>query len=130
MEDEPKSPSPAYPPEEVARAILKCAEKPVREVFIGGVPRLQSMFAKMAPRLTDVFMERHQWNQLHSGKPPYSGDSLDAPSGEQYGLRRAGEAGYVTKSSAYTRAAMSDVMRAAPFVLVGAVIAATVAARR
>jgi hypothetical protein len=34
------------------------------------------------------------------------------------------------QTSAYTRAAMSDVMRAAPFVALGAVVAAAVVARR
>jgi hypothetical protein len=36
----------------------------------------------------------------------------------------------VLQTSAYTRAAMSDVVRAAPFVALGAAVAATVASRR
>lgn len=37
----PKHAPPVHPPEEVACAILECAEKPVREIAVGGVPRLQ-----------------------------------------------------------------------------------------
>jgi short-subunit dehydrogenase len=129
MEHEPKGPEPMYPPEEVAYAILKCAEKPVREVFVGGVPRLQSLIATVAPRLTDVFMETRQWQQVHTDMPPHTGDSLDRPSGEDY-VRRGRYKGKVMRSSTYTRAALSDVMRAAPLVLLGAAVAATVAARR
>ena len=131
MANEPKLPGTGYPPEEVAHAILKCAEKPVREVVVGGVPRLQLMMASMAPRLTDLVMEKQMWGQMESDRPAHSRDSLDAPSGEDYGRRRGREPGARVKgSSAYTRAALSDVMRAAPLVLMGAVIAATVAARR
>jgi short-subunit dehydrogenase len=131
MEHEPKLPGFGYPPEEVARAILKCAEKPKRDVVVGGVPRVQLALATMAPRLTDVFMEKRMWDQLESDRPAHSGDSLDMPSGEDYGRRYSREPGArVMRSSAYTRAAMSDVMRAAPLVLIGAALAATVVARR
>ena len=129
MEREPKGPSPQYPPEEVAYAILKCAEKPVREVVVGGVPRLQTVLTALAPRLTDLFMERRVWNEMQSDMPPHTGDSLRAPSREDYGVRRGRYPGYVAGTSAYTRAVLNDVARAAPLVLLGAVIAATVAKR-
>ncbi len=130
MEREPKGPSPQYPPEEVARAILRCAEKPMRDVVVGGVPRVQGMLATMAPRLTDLFMERRMWDAVKTERPPQTGDSLHAPSGEDYGRRRGRYPGYVMRTSAYTRAAMSDVMRAAPLVALGAAIAAVAVARR
>ena len=128
LEHEPKHAPPVYPPEEVARAILKCAEKPVREVTVGGVPRLQAAMATIAPRLTDLMMERQMWSEMQSDKPAYSGDSLDAPSGEDYGRRHGHQPGF--ESSMYTRAVLSDVVRAAPLIAIGAAVAARVAASR
>src|SRR4029079_1323289 len=49
---------PVYPPEEVAHAILRCAERPMREIVVGGVPRLQIALHTIAPRLTELYMER------------------------------------------------------------------------
>ena len=130
MDKEPKHAPPVYPPEEVAYAILKCAEKPVREVTVGGVPRLQIAMATLAPKLTDVMMERQMWNQMQREEAPFSPDSLDGPSGQDYGVRRGHQPGHVMKTSAYTRAALSDVGRALPFVALGAIVAAGVAASR
>jgi len=130
MPREPKHSPPVYSPEEVAFAILKCAEKPVREITIGGGPRLQLAMAALAPRLTDLMMERQAFESMQSSEPPTSRDSLDRPSGEDYGRRRGRYPGHVRKSSAYTRAALSDVGRALPFIAIGAMVAAGVAASR
>jgi short-subunit dehydrogenase len=130
MDKEPKHAPPVYPPEEVAYAILKCAEKPIREVTVGGVPRLQIAMATLAPKLTDVVMERQMWNQMQREEAPFSPDSLDRPSGQDYGVRRGRQPGHVMKTSGYTRAALSDVGRALPFVALGAIVAAGVAASR
>ncbi len=130
MDREPKHAPPVYPPEEVAYATLKCAEKPVREVTVGGVRRLQIAMPTLAPRHTDVMMERQMWNQMQREEPPFSPDSLDRPSGQDYGVRRGRQPGRVMKTSAYTRAALSDVGRALPFVALGAIVAAGVAASR
>jgi short-subunit dehydrogenase len=127
---EPKHPSPAYPPEEVAHAILRCAERPMHEVVVGGIPRLQIAMHTLAPRLTERYMERAMPNAQQSDEPAYSGDSLYAPSGEDYGRRRSRRSGRVLRSSLYTRAVVSDAMRAAPIVLAAAAIAAIVVARR
>jgi short-subunit dehydrogenase len=130
MAREPKHPQPTYPPEEVAYAILRCAERPIREVVVGGVPRLQIAMHTIAPRLTELYMERTMSSAQQSEEPPQSGDSLYEPSGEDYGRRRSRRAERVMKSSMYTRAVLSDAMRAAPLVFAGAAIAAVVAARR
>jgi len=130
MDREPKHAPPVYPPEEVAYAILKCAEKPIREVIVGGVPRLQIAMSTLAPRLTDVMMERQMWNQMQREEAPFSPDSLDRPSGQDYGVRRGRQPGHVMRTSAYTLAALSDVGRALPFVALGAIVAAGVAASR
>jgi short-subunit dehydrogenase len=130
MDREPKHAPPVYPPEEVAYAILKCAEKPVREITVGGGPRLQLAMAALAPRLTDLMMERQMFEGMKRDEPPTSPDSLNRPSGRDYGVRRGRQPGYVMKRSAYTRAALSDVGRALPFIAIGAAVAAGVAATR
>jgi short-subunit dehydrogenase len=128
LANEPAHPKPTYPPEEVAYAILKCAERPVREIVVGGVPRLQIAMQTIAPRLSELYAERAMIKAQQSDKPAWSGDSLDAPSGEDYGRRRGRDTGRVLRSSVYTRAALSDVGRALPFLALGAV--AVAAARR
>ena len=127
---EPRHPQPTYPPEEVAYAILKCAEKRVREIVVGGVPRLQIAMHTIAPRLVDLYTEKAATRAQQSDEPPWSGDSLYAPSGEDYARRRARRGGHVMRSSAYTRAALSDVGRALPFIALGAAVAAGVAVSR
>jgi hypothetical protein len=68
------------------------------------------------------------WPQLMSDRPNDARDSLRAPSGEYYGRRHGRQPG--RSMSLYTRAAVSDVMRAAPLIAIGAGVAAFVAARR
>jgi short-subunit dehydrogenase len=131
MDREPKHVPPVYTPEEVAHAILTCAEKKVREVTVGGGPRLQLALAALAPRLTDLMMERQMFTGSKREEAPFSSDSLDAPSGEDYGRRRGRQPGHVMKSSVYTRTVLSDAARAMPFVAVGLAMAVVaVAARR
>src|SRR5690606_22492453 len=40
MDGNPKPPPPAYAPEVVARAILRCAQHPVRDLVVGGSGRM------------------------------------------------------------------------------------------
>ena len=54
------------------------------------------------------------YRDMQRDEAPWSGDSLDRPSGEDYGVRRGRQPGHVMNSSAYTRAALSDVGRALP----------------
>ena len=52
-EHEPQLPPPAYPPEEVAYAILRAASHPEREIYVGGSGKLMAAASILAPRLTD-----------------------------------------------------------------------------
>jgi len=128
MPEQPKHHPPVYPPEEVAHAILRCAEKPMREVVIGGGSRLLIALTAIAPRLADLYMERALISGQKRPEPARGGDSLYRPSHDA--RRRGDHPGYVMKSSAYTRAVVSDAVRAAPFFVFGAIVAATVAAAR
>jgi short-subunit dehydrogenase len=121
----PALPPPLYAPEVVAEAILRCAERPVRDVIVGGAGRLQVALGNLAPRLTDVYMERLMFSQqkTHDRSQPREGN-LDRPQrdGRAHGPHR----GHVMRSSVYTTAALSDVARALPYVAAGAALVAGV----
>ena len=127
---EPKHPKPTYPPEAVAETILRCAERPVREIVVGGIPRVQIAMHTLSPGLVDFYARKMMPSAQQTSEPPHSDDSLYEPSREAYGRRRSGAAAGVFRSSAYTRAALSNVMRAAPLVAAAAFATAVYAATR
>lgn len=121
----PALPPPIYAPEVVAEAILRCAERPVRDIIVGGAGRLQVALGNLAPRLADVYMERVMYGQQRSfdRTQPREGN-LDRPQrdGRAHGPHR----GHVMGSSLYTKAALSDVARMLPYVAAGAALVAGV----
>jgi short-subunit dehydrogenase len=128
MRTEPEFAPPVYAPEEVARAILRCAQRPTREVIIGGGGRMTTLAGAIAPRLTDRYMERALFVQQQKNEPAHTADSLYAPQAD--GHRRGQTGRYTMERSVYTRAALSDAARILPFVAVGALVAATVRTMR
>ena len=64
---EPQLPSPQIDPEDVARAILKAAVTPERNVKVGAMAKMNTTIAKVAPRLGDKmsasYVERQQTDQ-------------------------------------------------------------------
>lgn len=58
LDVEPQPVPPVYAPELVARAILHCAEHPVRDLVVSGMGKVISLAGTVAPRLTDRYMER------------------------------------------------------------------------
>ena len=127
MEAAPTYPPPVYAPEVVAEAILRCAEKPMREVTVGG-GRMIAVMGMAAPRTTDLYMERAMFRQqkdLERMEP--ASDSLYTAAGD--GAADGPYRGRVFRSSAYTRAMMSDVVRALPLVAAGFALAAATSRR-
>jgi len=122
MEAAPTYPPPVYAPEVVAEAILRCAEKRVREITVGG-GRMIALMGMAAPRTTDLYMERTMFRQQkdHERMEPPT-DSLFSASGD--GAEEGPYRGRVHQSSAYTKAMMSDVVRALPLVAAGVMLAA------
>jgi len=121
----PALPPPVYAPEVVAETILRCAERPVRDIVVGGAGRMQIAMGRLAPRLTDTVMERAMFDQQKAYDRSHDAEgNLDRPQrdGRAYGPHR----GHVMKSSAYTKAAMSDFTRAVPLIAAGLVVAAGV----
>jgi short-subunit dehydrogenase len=128
MTAEPEFAPPVYAPEEVARAILRCAERPTREIIIGGGGRMMSLMETVAPRLTDYYMERALFTQQQKNEPSHGADSLYVP--QEDGHRRGRTGRRTMERSAYTRAALSDAARVLPLVAVGALVAATIRTMR
>lgn len=122
MEAEPEFPPPVYAPEVVARAILRCAERPTRDITVGGAGKMMTAIGTMAPRLTDLYMEAAMFEQQKKDAPPRPTDALWEP--QRDGRRRGPTERVTLKRSAYTRAAMSDVSRAIPAIAAGALIVA------
>ena len=123
MDEGPSFPPPVYAPEVVGDAILRCAEKRVRDVTVGGGGKAITLLGKLAPRATDVYMERAMFvQQKDPSRDPRTADGLWQTASQ--GQERGPYDGYVMQSSGYTRAVLSDVWRAVPFIAAGAVLIA------
>lgn len=55
----PKLPDTVYDPELVAESILKCAEAPQRDVFVGATSKFTQILESISPRLADNQLERN-----------------------------------------------------------------------
>jgi len=66
--------SPVYPAEQVARAIVSCAENPEREVMVGNAARVLNVLHTVAPALHDAILarqvERHHFQDRPASKTP------------------------------------------------------------
>ena len=107
MDVEPKPMPPVYAPELVAEAILACATRPTRDLYVGGAAATTALLGAVAPRLTDRFMSRAMWDGQRSRRPAAARahDNLHAPldsDGEERGSYR----GTTLETSFYTQAAM------------------------
>ncbi|MDQ3811783.1 MAG: SDR family oxidoreductase [Chloroflexota bacterium] len=106
MEVAPKPPAPVYDPEVVARTILECAERPVRDVYVGGGGRMIAAMEN-TPRLADRYMEKAMFRQQRSNKPVQARHNLYIPSAPSGVERGSNYEGHVMKSSAYTKASLN-----------------------
>ena len=100
---EAKHMPPVYAPEVVAKAILHCAERPERNVLVGGSGKVFSTSEKFAPRLFDRMKEATSFHGQLTDRPTRSGDTLFHPRPDD-GRVRGGHPGHVMKTSAYTEA--------------------------
>jgi short-subunit dehydrogenase len=128
MNEEAEYIPPVYAPEEVARAILRCAEVPTRDIFVGGSGKVISLMEKVAPRTMDRLLERGGFAGQKKDETAHTGDALYAPGRDG---RRRGRTRHMTfERSAYTRAATSDLVRLMPLLAVGALVAGTIRSMR
>jgi short-subunit dehydrogenase len=128
MDEAPYFPPPVYDPDVVAKAIVRCAEKPLREITVGGGGRMLAVAGIIAPRTMDMYMEKAMFaQQKDPQRPARRRDSLESPSHD--GDARGPHRERTRKSSAYTSAMMSDMKRALPFIAAGVALTAASASR-
>jgi short-subunit dehydrogenase len=110
---QPKHVPPVYAPEAVARAILHCAEHPVRDVFAGSGGKGLAAFGYYAPRLADRYMEHYVIPGTESGQParPREQNGLARPSDNLQ--ERGNYPGHVMQSSLYTQATLHPAIASA-----------------
>jgi NAD(P)-dependent dehydrogenase (short-subunit alcohol dehydrogenase family) len=126
MDVEATLPPPVYAPEVVARTILHCCEHPQRDIVVGGGGRAIAA-TQLAPRLTDLFMEKAMFDpQRKAGTPPTRRDSLFQPSNDL--SERGDYDGHVMESSAYTRAALHPWLTGGILLAAGVAVAAILTA--
>lgn len=119
---EPSLPTPTYHPDVVAEAILRCAERPQRDVFVGGGSRVFDLLDSFLPRMVDRFMEGLMFDKQRQGtKIPHreSQEGLHHHP-EKEGISVGASKGKMRRQSTYTSTAQRP-WRA--FALAGAALA-------
>jgi NAD(P)-dependent dehydrogenase (short-subunit alcohol dehydrogenase family) len=126
---EPQPVPPVYAPELVARAILRCAQHPVRDIVVSGMGKVLSLAGTVAPRATDRYMERTTFQSQQSDRrlSPARRDNLYQPVGYDGGERGSNWSGRVHQRSLYTTAALHPGATAAVMLLVTAAAAGAAA---
>jgi hypothetical protein len=91
MKYEARNPPPVYAPEVVADVVVRMAERPQRDVYVGGGGRLFALFGQFAPRMTDRAMEKTMFRLQERRDLPaeHGADNLYSPAGD--GGRERGE---------------------------------------
>lgn len=108
QEGEPSLPAPVYHPDVVARAILKCAVRPQRDVYVGAPSRFFHLMNTFFPSTTDLFLESMFKQQSKGSDTPHTAENealLQTPHRE--GKLQGGHKGHVSRSSLYTYATTS-----------------------
>jgi NAD(P)-dependent dehydrogenase (short-subunit alcohol dehydrogenase family) len=123
---EPQPVPPVYAPEVAATAILECAERPRRDVIVGGMGKVISVAQTLSPRLTDKYMERSSTESQLTDQPvsPDRRDNLYEPVAYDGGERGRTWAGRTRSTSLYTHAVLHPRQAAIAAAAVGLTLAA------
>jgi short-subunit dehydrogenase len=68
---EPSLPSPLYSPDVAAEAILKCAENPQRDVYVGGPAKLSAIIDTFFPQVKDMVAETRMKEMKKGTETPH-----------------------------------------------------------
>jgi hypothetical protein len=92
-----------YDPDVVAAAIVRAAQRPTREVVVGGAGAALLVLQRTAPELTDKLLNAGGliWRMQRDVRADDCHDTLDAPV-DGAGAVRGGWRGHVSRTSAYT----------------------------
>ncbi|WP_373045925.1 SDR family oxidoreductase [Vulgatibacter sp.] len=121
-------PPPMYAPEVVGRAIVRAAQRPQRDVTVGGAGIFASIGEKFGPKTADEVM-RFSFFRLQRARGPARGvDALHRPLGEAP-RKRSGDGRVVLRHSAWTWARQHPAVGGAVAALLGVGLVAGVAGR-
>ncbi|MDQ6925355.1 MAG: SDR family oxidoreductase [Candidatus Eremiobacteraeota bacterium] len=104
---EPALVAPVYAPEVVARAILACAERPRRDVRVGGGAEAFKLLEEVAPRIGDKVKEATQVEGQQSDAPAKRDGILFHPRPGDGRVNGSLYTGHVMQTSAYTAARLN-----------------------
>jgi short-subunit dehydrogenase len=124
---DPKHQAPVYKPEVVADAILACAEKPHRNLRVGGAAKMFTAMEKVAPGLADK-QKMSAFEAQMSDKPAHIADALFGPVSGDLAIR-GNYPGRVRGRSFYTKAALHPVAALAGVAAIGVGIAVALRGR-
>lgn len=107
MDVEPRHMPPVYAPDLVADAILACAERPHRNLRVGGAAKMFTVMEKVAPGLADR-QKMSAFEAQRADGPPKDDDTLWAPRPGDVRVRGT-YPGHVATTSVYTAVARRPV---------------------
>ena len=129
LDRKPSLPPPVYAPENVAEAILHCAENEHRDMFVGSGGKSLAAMGYYAPRLADKYMEKMQFEQQKRDEPETPRpNGLYEPTNDP--RERGPYPGHVMETSYYTKASMHPFMTGALMLAVGLAASQFVRSRR
>ena len=131
MDREPTHPPPVYAPEVVAETILRCAEHPTRDVFVGAGGKMTAAMESI-PRLADRYMEATMFNQQQRADEPSQFDREDTlfEPHPNDASQRGRYSGHVARSSVYTKVTLHPMATVLGLAAVGVGVALAARARR
>jgi short chain dehydrogenase len=105
---EPQPVPPVYAPDVVASAILHVAQRPQRDVIVGGMGKILALAQTVSPRLTDKYMEHTTFASQQTDQVVARDrrDNLYEPVASDGGERGRTWKGRTKRTSAYTWAAL------------------------
>lgn len=127
LPNDPKHQAPVYKPEIVADAILACAEKPHRNLRVGGSAKMFTSMEKMAPGLADR-QKMSAFEAQLTDRPPHKTDALFDPISGDMAVHGT-YPGRVRSRSFYTKAALHPVAALAGVAAIGVGIAVAIRGR-
>jgi short-subunit dehydrogenase len=106
LEVEPRLAPPVYAPDLAASAILFAAQRPRRDVYVGGAARLASASSRFAPRTTDWLLKKTMFWLQRTDRPARAIDDNALYQGAGDLRERHGAGTRVHERSLYTQAAI------------------------
>ena len=124
---EPTHQAPVYAPEVVADAILACAERPRRNLRVGGSAKMYTSMEKVAPGIADK-MKLTAFEAQQSGRPAHTQGALYRPVPGDIRVHGDYE-GRVREWSMYTKSALHPIATIVGVAALGVGLAAAIRSR-